>query len=370
MQAATLKLQQHINDNDVLGSFSNNSFLLLSLFDKTQSTLGVAEKLRRCISDLDGLLQGKTYSRVCGIIIDKYCNSAEQAVARLEDNFKQAQESKLVVKIDSTQFQHMPGSHSMDQVWARRISTLLKNNRLSLLSQTMISLQHDDWDRACLHLDLRNDLNQNISVEDFKKTVTQTGLASSVDRWIIFNAAEKLHQQLQINPNSQFFIPLIGDAIRQEQLYPWLEKVMAQFKIPANCIMLESSVESALMHPQKFSHHCQAMSDINCGVYITGLDDPTITHQLYDDSKNRINYLALNSKLLDGLLTDRDDHEAIETLVAQCHRENTLTVVPDVMEAKTLSELWRLGVDLIISDTLLDPADDPLELDLTATLNA
>ncbi len=370
MQAAAYRLLDVIDDGDVLGRYTGNTFLLLSLFNKQQRPENYAQGLRSIIGDLDGLLQGTTHSRVTGVIIDKYCKDGENAIARLEDNFIQAQEYHQVVKIDSTQYIHTPGSQIMDDVWARRVSTILKNNRLTLTSLPIISLRHDEYERYTLQLQLSDESGDAVPLDHFRDTVIHTGLVSSVDRWIIFNAARQLVEKLHTAPTTQFFIPLVGNVMLEDNLYPWIEKVIKQFKLPSGSISLETSVDAALEYPEAFAEFCQKITAIKCGIYMTGLDDPTITHELYNNSKNKIQYLALDSKLLNGMTRDPAKNDAIEILVEQCHRENTLTVVPDVVEPELLSELWRLGVDLIISTNLMDQADDMLELDLTATLSA
>lgn len=370
MQAAATRLRDCIDENDVLGRYSGNTFLLLTLHHKHIQPSAYAETLRTAIDDLDGLLPGITRSRITAVIIDKYSNNAAHALARLKETFIQAQEADEPIKIDATQFMDMPESQVMDQVWARQVSTILKNNRLTLTSQQIISLRHDEWDRVNLQLHLSDEDGGNIPLEQFRNTVVQTGLASSVDRWIIFNAARQLLEVLKETPTTQFFIPLIGNVMLEDDLFPWIEKVIEQFKLPKNSIMLEATVDAALQYPDAFAHFCTRMTAMDCGVYLTGLDDPTITHELYNDSSNKIKYLALDKSLLDGLTTDIEKHEAVEILVAQCHRENTLTIVPDVVDAEVLSELWRLGVDLFINAHQDAPSDEMLALDLTATLSA
>ncbi len=370
MQAAAERLLDIIDENDVLGRYGGNTFFLISLFHKNKQPEAYAEKLRRAIGDLDGLLPGITRSRVTGVIIDKYCKDGEQAIARLKDNFIQAQESNDAVKIDVAQFIHMSANQIMNQVWARRVSTILKNNRLTLTSIPIISLRHDVWERYSLQLQLSDENGKSLPLTQFRDTVIHSGLASNVDRWIIFNAARQLVEKLRDNPTIQFFVPLIGNVTLEEDLYPWIEKVIEQFKLPTNSIMLQATVASALEFPDAFSQFCKQMTKINCGVYLTGLDDPTITHALYNNSKNRIKYLAISSNLLNGLHDDPAKLEAIEILVDQCHRESTLTIVPDVVDSDVLSELWKLGVDLIVSSSLADQSADLMELDLTATLSA
>jgi len=188
MQEAALKLDKKINENDVLGHFSNNSFLLLSSYDRHKNPGVYAQQLRHVIGDLDGLLLGLTHSRIAGVIIDAYCKDSEDALARLKDNFFEAQEYHDNIKIDTAQFIHAPGSQLMDQVWARKVSTILKDNRLTLLSNPVISLKHDDYERFTLELQLNDEHGAEIPTQMFTNTVKQTGLSSSVDRWIIFNA--------------------------------------------------------------------------------------------------------------------------------------------------------------------------------------
>ncbi|MCB1757639.1 MAG: EAL domain-containing protein, partial [Gammaproteobacteria bacterium] len=370
MREASTRLQEVIDENDVLGRYSGNTFLLLSLFNKTRSPEVQAENLRRAIGDLDGLLPGVTRSRVSAVIVDKYCKDGEHAIARLKDTFIQAQEADQPVRIDVAQFIHMPGSQTMDHVWARRVSTILKNNRLTLSSLPIYSLRHDALERFSLRLNLTDDTGENIPLSQFQDTVIQTGLASNVDRWIIFNAARQLVDKLRDTPHTQFFIPLVGNVMLEDDLYPWIEKIIDQFKLPTNSLVLETSVDSALTFPDAFSHFCRKMRDIHCGVYLTGLDDPTITHELFDDGKNHIDYLAVDKNLLDGLQGDPEKHETIEILVQQCHRQKTLTVVTDPVEPEVLSELWKLGIDLMINANLTDQPDEVMELDLTATLSA
>ncbi len=370
MQTAANRLLDVIHEKDVLGRYSGNSFLLLSTRNENIQPNTYAQQLRSSIGDLSGLLLGLTHSRVAGVIVDQYCKNAEDAIARLKYTFIQAQEYHDKIKIDTSQFIHAPGSQVMDQVWARRVSTILKNNRLTLTSHPIISLKHDEYERFTLQLQLSDEAGNRIPIDSFRDTVMQTGLAGSVDRWIIFNSARQLVDKLRHSPTTQFFIPLIGDVMLEDELFPWIEKIIKQFNLPSGSISLKTTIDSALEYPQAFSDYCHKLSAINCDVYLTGLDDPTVTHELYNDGKNKIKYLALDSKLLNSIASDPDKCESVEVLVEQCHQHNTLTVVPDVVDPELLSEMWRLGIDMVISTNLIEEPNDFMELDLTATLIA
>lgn len=375
MQAASERLVDVIGDNDVLGRYGANSFLLLSLRDPHTQPERLANAIRQSIGDLSGLLPGLTRSRVAGLLIDKYANDGEHVISRLKDIFIEAQENDEAVRVDVKQFVHedtssLGNTPLMSQAWARRVSSILKNNRLTLTSLPVISLREDERDRYALRLQLSDDDGKDVSIEDFRKSVVHSGLAGSVDRWIIFNAARQLVDRLRDNPGAQFFIPLVSNVVHEEELFPWIGKIIEQFKLPPNSLMLETPVDAALEYPDAFARYCKSLTELNSGVYLTGMDDPTITHELYADGKNRIRYMAVSPELLKNFPEDMEAHEAIEILVGQCHREKTALVIPDVIEPEVLSELWKLGVDMIISTDLSDKADEMLELDLTATLGA
>lgn len=375
MQVASEKLAEVIDDNDVLGRFGANSFLLLGLRDPHSQPEHLANTLRQRIGDLDGLLPGLTRSRVAGLLIDKYSNNGDHVISRLKDIFIEAQENDEAVRVDVKQFVHEDSASFgaaplMSQAWARRVSSILKNNRLTLTSLPVISLREDERDRYALRLQLSDDDGKDVDIDDFRKSVVHSGLAGSVDRWIIFNAARQLVERLRDNPGAQFFIPLVSNVVHEEELFPWIGKIIEQFKLPPNSLMLETPVDAALEFPDAFARYCKSLTELNSGVYLTGMDDPTITHELYADGKNRIRYMAVSPALLTNFPEDMEAHEVIEILVGQCHREKTALVIPDVIEPEVLSELWKLGVDMIISTDLSDKADDMLELDLTATLGA
>lgn len=370
MRAAAQRLTSAIDSGDVLGRYSANSFVLLTLHDSSRDPKFVAEKLRHSVGNLGGLLHGKTWVRVSGVIIDKYCNDSDHALSRLKDVFVYSQDIKTPVEIDITQFIHTPGSQMMDNAWARRISTILQNNRLTLGSLPVVSLKEDAWERLALQLTLSDENGIQMPLSRFKETVVSTGLAVSVDRWIIFNAARKLTEQLQETPTTQYFIPLVGNIILQNDIHTWLDKVIQQFRLPANSIILPVDAEHALDNPISFSRFCQSMADLNCGICVTGHEDPTVTHELFNSSKNRIKYLAPDPYLVSSFDRDRDSYETLEIIAEQCHKEKTLTIVSEVIESGEISKLWKIGIDLVISPVLAGQEENKLELDLSATLSA
>ncbi|MDO6461477.1 EAL domain-containing protein [Granulosicoccaceae sp. 1_MG-2023] len=375
MQIASEKLVETIGENDVLGRYGANSFLLLSLRDPHLPPARLAENLRRSIGDLDGMLPGFTRSRVAGLLISKDSNDGEHVTSRLKDIFIEAQENDEAVRVDcdpsvTDNNSGLNGSPLMSQAWARRVSSILKDNRLTLTSLPVISLRDDDRDRYALRLQLSDEDGKDVSIDAFRQSVAQSGLAGSVDRWIIFNAARQLVERLRHNPGAQFFIPLVSNVVHEEELFPWIGRIIEQFKLPPNSLMLETPVDAALEFPDAFARYCKSLNELNSGVYLTGMDDPTITHELYNEGKNRIRYMAVSPELLHDFPDDAGAQETIEILVAQCHREKTALVIPDVIDPDVLSGLWKLGVDMIISTDLSDKADDRLELDLTATLGA
>ena len=370
MRAAAERLVNSIESGDVLGRYSANSFILLTLHQAERQPEQVAELLRSSISNLGGLLHGRTWCRISGVIIDRYCNDSEHALSRLRNTFIEAQDAKRPVEIDVTRFIHAPGSQMMDKAWARRVSTLLQNNRLSLHSSPVISLRDDGWERIALTLNLFDENGQKLPLNRFRHTVARTGLAESVDRWIVFNASRQLAAQLASRPRLRCFIPQLGSVVQQTDLSEWLQGLIGRLHLPANSLILQVSADNALDYPAEFSRFCQSMKQLNIGICVTGHDDPTVSHELFNQSRNRIDYIAPAAWLTRGFDSDRECHETLQIITGQCHAENTLTFVSEVSSSNAVSGLWETGIDLVTGTTFSARDEHTLELDLSATLSA
>jgi EAL domain-containing protein (putative c-di-GMP-specific phosphodiesterase class I)/PAS domain-containing protein len=370
MRAAADRLLATIDTNDVLGRYSGNSFLLLSSRDASREPAQLADQLRRCIGNLGGLLHGDTHCRVSAVVVDRHCDDAEHALTRLKSSFVHAQDAKVPVHVDLTQFLNVPGSQMVDHVWAGRVSTLLNNNRLTLAGLPVVRLRNDSWSRYSLVLQLHDEQNAPLPLSAFSDPVRMTGLSASVDRWIIFHTARQLSQVLQHQPHVQVFIPLLGNVLQQHDFYTWLEKVVQQFHLPANSLILQLDADAALDAPETFGTFCRHMASLNCGICVTEHDDPTVTHELFDQSRNTITYLAPSQYLVDDIHSDRDSYDTLNILAEQCRRQQTLSLVSGTIDASTIAALWKIGIDLVAHDALIEAKNTELTLDLSATLSA
>jgi len=230
-------------------------------------------------------------------------------------------------------------------MWTKRLSSALKNNRFSLLYQPIVSLGGDDLERYDVSYTLQDESGKKIPQAEFIAAAERSGMAKGIDRWVIYNAANQLAEQLKRSPRTVFFLPLTDSALEDPELFRWIRRLLEQLNLPDYSVVFQMSESSVITHLKQARALSSALHKINCKISLYDFGAEPNPFQLTKHIP--ADYVKINREFMKNLTTSTENQQAIQAISEKARRHGQVSIAPDVEDAGSLSVLWGLGTDLI-----------------------
>ncbi|MEM7293048.1 MAG: EAL domain-containing protein [Pseudomonadota bacterium] len=344
--------------DDVLCRFEDATYTILSvLSDEKQITL-FARKILNIVEKFICEVGGKSINPRCSIgiaIVDESTTDPNEALSRAERALDKALQKGQTHRI----YQPKPGEQTqkqIDQAWTKKLSAALKNNRFSLLYQPIVSLGGDEMERYDVSYILRDEAGKPTPRSEFLTIAERTGMAKGIDRWVIFNAAKQLSEQIRSAPRTIFFIPLTDSALEDPELFRWIRQLLEQLRLPDYSIVFQMSESSVITHLKQARAMAAALHKINCKIALYEFGVEPNPFQLIKHVP--ADYVKINREFMKNLTTSMENQQAIQSIAEKARRHGQVSIAPDVEDAGSLSVLWGLGTDLIQGDFLQAQAEE------------
>ena len=356
-EVASILRDSQLKD-DVLCRFEDATYTILSMLSDEQQITSHARKILNVIEQFICDVGGKSVNPRCSIgmaVIDDGTADPNEVLSRAERALEKALQKGQTQRI----YQPKPGEQTqkqLDQMWTKRLSLALKNNRFSLLYQPIVSLGGDDMERYDVSYTLLDEAGKPIPQAEFIAAAERTGMAKGIDRWVIFNSAKQLAEQIKHSPRTIFFIPLTDSALEDPELFRWLKQLLDQLKLPENSIVFQMSESSVITHLKQARAMAAALHKIDCKISLNDFGGEPNPFQLIKHVP--ADYIKINREFMKNLTSNAENQEAIQALAEKARKHGQISIAPDVEDAGSLSVLWGLGTDLIQGDFLQAQAEE------------
>ncbi|MEM7208231.1 MAG: EAL domain-containing protein [Pseudomonadota bacterium] len=351
-------LRQVAQQDDVLCRFEDATYTILSVLSDEKPITQYARKILSIVDKFICDVGGKSINPRCSIgiaIIDESTSDPNEVLSRAEKALEKALQRGQTQRI----YQPKPGEQTqkqIDQMWTKRLSAALKNNRFSLLYQPIVSLGGDDLERYDVSYSLVDEAGKPTPQSEFIAVAERTGMAKGIDRWVIFNAAKQLAEQIRVSPKTVFFIPLTDSALEDPELFRWIRQLLEQLRLPDYSIVFQMSESSVITHLKQARAMAAALHKINCKISLFEFGAEPNPFQLIKHVP--ADYVRIHKEFMKNLTTSMENQQAIQSISEKARRHGQVSIAPNVEDAGSLSVLWGLGTDLIQGDFLQAQAED------------
>jgi len=352
-------LQEVCDDKDLLARLDGPTFALITATSDAKKLDKLATRIREAIKehvcDVEGHSVNVTSS--IGIArIDGSTGDPNDVLNRAERAWNEAVKQGAN---NHALYEPKPGELSqkeIDRQWIDKIKETLKNDRLQLLYQPIVSLQEDESERYEVIVRMLDDQGNAVEIADMLAAAERTGMSRGIDRWVLLNALKALVDQLKKRSKTTFFIPVSGQALEDPGLFRWAHERLEKLKLPKNCVVFEVDAAATANRIKQAAAFAKAARNMGCGIALSrfghGTDPFQVTKHVAPD------YLKINEDFVQDLTANDQNQEAIKQISSQASEKKILSICPGVDDAGVLTVLWGLGTDLIQGSFLQEPSTE------------
>lgn len=359
-------LQECCHENDLLARLDGATFALLSEKSEKEELDQLATRIRESIKEHICEIEGRSINVTASIgiaRIDGTTDDPNEILNRTERAWYQAAEKS---GNNHVIYEPKPGEMSqkeIDRQWIENIKETLKNDRLKLLYQPIISLQEDETERYEVMGRMIDDDGNLSEMQEMIAAAERTGMSRGIDRWILLNSLKSLIEQLKTHENTAFFIPVSGQAVEDHALFRWLQERLKKLRLPPKSVVLEIDSAAITTRIRQAAAFTKASHKLGCAIALNrfghGNDPFQITRHI------PVDFLRLHEDFTHDLANNQKNQEAIKQIANQAAELNIRTICPGVNDAGALTVLWSLGTDMIQGDFLQEPTTER-EYDFTS----
>lgn len=254
----------------------------------------------------------------------------------------------------------------IDKHWAAKIEAAIKSKRIQLAFQPILKPDSDKVPRYEVFLTMRDENNQMVPESDFIAAAERTGMAVRLDRWITHEALKALASALPKEPQTQIFIKLTNNALKDHELYSAIKTAVTGLKLPSNSVVFDLWGKGVTEYLKQANAFIRGLKAIGCNASIHNVDLEPEALKIFLTTP--VNYVKFAGSLTRELITDDELRnklaEAFNHLRAEHQRKMILT---DVNDPSSLSIVWSVGADFF-QGNFIGKASDSMDFDFKTAL--
>lgn len=343
-----------VDDDDSLARLDGAIYSLLTQTADTEQLEALATRIREQVKDhiCEVRSQSVAVTLSIGITrIDGSTTDPNDILSRAERALTEAQEK-------GANHHHIykpkPGELSqkqIDQEWAATIRDILKQDRLRLLYQPVVSLTGDTTPRYEVKVEILDDNHEPMeNTAEVLAAADRTGMSKGVDRWIILNALRRLASARAEQSATIFLIPLSGHAFEDTSLFRWIHDRIKQLELTPASIVFQADATAAATRLKRAGAFATAVHKIGCSMALSGFGHGTEPFQLLRHVE--VDYLRIHTDFMDGLADNKENQEALREIGAQSRDAGKVMICPGITDAGSLTVIWSVGTDMIQGEFL------------------
>ena len=353
-------LRKCCSGKEVLSKLAEESFGIITPECNRDSLKTFGTKIIDTLSDIMTTSGGDYISitpAVGAVIIDQFTSDITDVLNLSKECCDEAWKRELNEILIYTPDDARMGEHEKDERWTKELREALKENRLALLFQPIISLHGEPGERYQVYTALRNDKNELIPASEFAGRIERTGYGKMLDRWIILNALKVLAERRTGGKDMRLFIKLSANSVTDHDLIDWVSEQFKSNNIASNLVCFEVKEHILLSHFKEAKNLSVRLKELKSEFAIDAFGTGDNPGKLL--SVIPADYVKLSHSLIAGLSDNAENQEAVREITDNLKPLGTKVISQFVEDADTLSILWGLGVNYTQGNFLQPPSEEP-----------
>ncbi len=356
---AARTLEGAVHDGDIL-SFMNPTYTIIAYDQDENSVQAYAKEVQEAIMNLEVAIKDEKINTTCCVgitMIDKDSPETNEILRRADKASEEAAEGGTnQIKIYVPEKGELT-RHEVDARFKEQLTQALKDDQFVLYYQPVISLHGDTDERYEVFIRmLMEDSDEIILPADFLPAAERIGMATAIDRWVLYRAIQDLVQRQAEGKKTRFFIKLSAASIKDETLIEWISFQIKDKGLPDNSLIFEVKESVAVTNLKNAKDLANGLKKINCGFVLDDFGAGANPFQLLEHID--ADYIRLDKTLMDELTENTKNQDTIQQLTHQANELGKSTIAQFVKDANSLQLLWGMGINFIQGYFLSEPSPE------------
>ncbi len=364
--AAAKTLSEALGDDDILSRYTHDCFTVIAVDYTKDNIESYASQLQKAIAQLEANINNTHINTTCSIgitLIDSDSPEYNDILARSRNAVTSATQ-KGAGQIHT--YVPQKGELTRQEVdikFKEQLTAALKDDNFLLHYQPIVSLHGDTDERYEVFVRMQTEDNDQIIMpQDFLPAAQRIGMATAIDRWVLYKTIQEYSLRQKAGKHTRFFIKLSAPSIKDKTLIDWLSYQIKEKQIPDNTLNFTVKETVAVTNLKNVKNLSHSLKELNCGFVLDDFGTGTNPFQLLEHV--HADYVRIESSFMDNLADNPQNQEAIKKLAQQAAKLGKLTIAQHVPDASSLSILWGMGVNFIQGYFLQEPLPE-MEYDFT-----
>jgi diguanylate cyclase (GGDEF)-like protein/PAS domain S-box-containing protein len=351
-------LKDTLDKTEVIARFGDNAFTILTHLGDTNIIMAVADKIRKAIDDHIFEANNQTIAITCSIGIGMVGETSENAQEVLSHADLACE---LAIHDGGNQVHlHNPiadqkASQERDQHWIDSIKNAIDNNLFTLAYQPIASLHGDTAEKYEVLVRMHNEEGEEILPGQFIPIAEEHGLITSIDRWVILNAAKALSQRRAAGNDTTFFIKISEASLTDSKLVPWLAELISKARLDGNWLVFEVFESAAANQIKGAAAFVEEIKKLNCQFCIEHFGKAPNSIKLLNHLP--ADFLKIDGSFMRNLASNEENQAMVKSISEVANAQGNATIAEFVEDASSLAVLWQCQVNFIQGNFLQKPHD-------------
>ena len=339
-------IQNELSNSDLLARFGGDEFIILSPDKDRNRAEKLATEIIRAIRKegfkADGtkvqatISMGYTLFPVQGKNTDELLAKADMALSQAKRSGRN--QSKI----------YDPAQDSQEEVksrvgWVNQINSAIKENNFVLYAQPILELGSDDISHYEVLIRMAEGGGELISPGKFLPVAEKFGLSRDIDKWVVNETLNSLHETSAGGMDHQFAINLSGQSMTDNELLNWLKCNQSMDGKNFDKILFEVTETAALSNIGSANDFISALRDRGSKF---ALDDFGMGFSSFNYLKQlSVDYLKIDGSFIQDLPSDSMNQDLVQSIVEVAHRLHKETIAEFVEDEETLRMVRNYGTD-------------------------
>ncbi len=347
-------LRQELRARDVLARLGGDEFGVLLPNCPQPAALGVAETLRRRISELRFIWEGKIFSVNASIgvlslaeslpTVGDALSAADQACYLAKDNGRNR------VQFYRPDDKEMCARHG-EMRWVEKLNRAIELNQFALFAQEIRPMANPTGvggnavaSRFEILIRMVDANGALIAPMAFIPAAERYGLMPRIDRWVIANACSNLAGLRDRHGTiPTCMINLSGASVTDAGMVDFVQSQLEKFALPRHSIGFELTETAAISNLASASQLMHRLKEIGCPIALDDFGSGMASFAYLRGFP--IDYLKIDGEFVKDMTTDLVDYEIVEAIHNVGRVMGIKTVAESVENADILAALLLVGVD-------------------------
>ncbi|MBT3056756.1 MAG: EAL domain-containing protein [Candidatus Thiodiazotropha sp. (ex Codakia orbicularis)] len=337
-------LKQHLQSQDILTRFGDNSLSLLALRPSRDDLQSLGETLCQSISkqiiEVENTTVGVTLS--IGIYpVERNNHDSRSIIAHAQIASRQALEAggNQITFVEAEKPPQAQVGEGAAVDMGTLIESAIEKDYFDIYFQPIVALQGSTQAHYQTLLRLQEPDGKLHRAAEFIPAAEELGLISKVDQWTTRRAVHVINEHKLQGNEIHLFVSQSTDLLENMERLTWLREKYRQGQVQKGSLTFEFNINEVAKNLKSAKICFDILGKIGISSLLTRATLTPETERVIEHLP--IQYLKLDFNLL------QDPEQGLKQLIELAHKKGIKVIAPQVEDPRSIATLWSSGTDYV-----------------------